>query len=68
MDPDPGYWIRVWEDKLFWPERGGLLGMVDLHIFSAKVVPCCGGQIRLFLVPKCHHAVEDRSEFRNWIR
>jgi hypothetical protein len=63
MDPDLGYWIRVWENTLFWPKKCALLGRVDPLIFSAKVVSYCGGQIRLFLVPKWRPAVEGRSEF-----
>ncbi len=43
MDPDLGYWIRVWEDTLFWAQSGGLLGKVDLLIFSAKVTPSVEG-------------------------
>ena len=62
MDPDQGYWIRVWKDTLFWPKSGALLGRVDPLIFSAKVVSYYGGQIRLFLVPKWHLSVEGGSE------
>ncbi len=71
MDPDPGYQIWVWENTLFWPQSGALLGRVDPLIFSAKVVSYCGGQICLFLVPKWRPAVEGRSEFGKlicWIR
>jgi hypothetical protein len=38
MDPDQGYWIRVWKDTLFWPQNGALLWRADLLIFGAKTV------------------------------
>jgi hypothetical protein len=63
MDPDQGYWIQVWKDTLFWPKSGALVGRADPLIFSAKVASWCGGQIRLFLVPKQCPAVVGRSEF-----
>jgi hypothetical protein len=62
MNPDQGYWIRVWKDTLCWPQSGALLGRADTLIFSAKVASCCGGWIRLFLAPKQRPPVEGRSE------
>jgi hypothetical protein len=60
MDPDQGYWIRVWKIHYFGPK---VVGRTDPLIFSARVVSYCGGQIRLFLVPKWRPVVEGRSEF-----
>ncbi len=38
-------------------------GFGKIHYFGAKVVPCSGGQIQLFLAPKWHPAVEGGTEF-----
>jgi hypothetical protein len=63
MDPYESYWIQVWEDTLFWPQSGALLGRADLLIFGTKLVPCCGGPICLFLAPKQRPVVEGGSKF-----
>jgi hypothetical protein len=47
MDPDQSYWIQ-WEDTLFWPQSGALLGRADPLIFGAKTAPCCGGRIQVW--------------------
>jgi hypothetical protein len=49
-----GIWIRI-------RVTGSRFGKI--HYFGAKVVPCCGGQMQLFLAPKWHPAVEGGTEF-----
>jgi hypothetical protein len=63
MDPDQSYWIQVWEDTLFWPQSGALLGRADPLIFGTKLAPCCVGPIHLFLAPKQRPVVEGGFKF-----
>ncbi len=64
MDPNQDYWIRVWEDTLFWRQSGALLWRADPVIFGAKMAPCCGGWIHF---GETHFGAKTAPYCKDWI-